>query len=134
MWMIFFVVELSAVWNGGLPSWKYPRNFESPNVSSPSFGKDSKMMVIRRISPVWSSQHSHRLEFSQACMGHACLMNRSPSTTSYMFSGISESSVDAWRNISQNQIGNLILSMPRRSMDCIVSSGSYQACNIGFCK
>ncbi|GFW28312.1 transposable element Tcb1 transposase [Trichonephila clavipes] len=27
-------------------SWKYPRNFESPRVSSPGIGKDSKMMVM----------------------------------------------------------------------------------------
>ncbi|GFS55389.1 transposable element Tcb2 transposase [Trichonephila clavipes] len=26
--------------------WKYPRNLESPRVSSPGFGNDSKMMVI----------------------------------------------------------------------------------------
>ncbi|GFW21406.1 transposable element Tcb2 transposase [Trichonephila clavipes] len=30
-----------------VPSWKYTRNFESPRVSSPAFGNDSKMMVIR---------------------------------------------------------------------------------------
>ncbi|GFY23800.1 HTH_Tnp_Tc3_2 domain-containing protein [Trichonephila clavipes] len=29
-----------------VPSWKYPRNVESPRVSSPGFGNDSKMMVI----------------------------------------------------------------------------------------
>ncbi|GFV44345.1 transposable element Tcb1 transposase [Trichonephila clavipes] len=27
-------------------SWKYPRNLESPRVSSPGFGNDSKMMVM----------------------------------------------------------------------------------------
>ncbi|GFW37695.1 HTH_Tnp_Tc3_2 domain-containing protein [Trichonephila clavipes] len=32
---------------GRTPSWKYPRNLESPRVSSPGFGNDSKMMVIR---------------------------------------------------------------------------------------
>ncbi|GFS88461.1 transposable element Tcb1 transposase [Trichonephila clavipes] len=42
----FYVVELLDDWNVDLPSWKYPRNFESPRVSSPGFGKDSKMMVI----------------------------------------------------------------------------------------
>ncbi|GFY36444.1 uncharacterized protein TNCV_26421 [Trichonephila clavipes] len=26
--------------------WKYPRNLESPRVSSPGFGNDSKMMVM----------------------------------------------------------------------------------------
>ncbi|GBL87448.1 hypothetical protein AVEN_92045-1, partial [Araneus ventricosus] len=43
--MIFYVVELSDDWNVDVPSWKYPRNFESPRVSSPGFGNDSKMMV-----------------------------------------------------------------------------------------
>ncbi|GBN72355.1 hypothetical protein AVEN_257656-1 [Araneus ventricosus] len=44
--MIFYVVELSDDWNVDVPSWKYPRNFESPRVSSPGFGNDSKMMVM----------------------------------------------------------------------------------------
>ncbi|GFT36141.1 DDE_3 domain-containing protein [Trichonephila clavipes] len=45
MWMIFYV-ELLDDWNVDLPSWKYPRNLESPRVSSPGFGNDSKMMVM----------------------------------------------------------------------------------------
>ncbi|GFV48119.1 uncharacterized protein TNCV_3028021 [Trichonephila clavipes] len=44
--MIFYVVELLDDWNVDVPSWKYPRNLESPRVSSPSFGNDSKMMVM----------------------------------------------------------------------------------------
>ncbi|GFV92945.1 uncharacterized protein TNCV_1693381 [Trichonephila clavipes] len=40
--MIFYVVELLDV-----PSWKYPRSLELPRVSSPGFGNDSKMMVMR---------------------------------------------------------------------------------------
>ncbi|GFS64446.1 transposable element Tcb1 transposase [Trichonephila clavipes] len=36
--------------NGDVPSWKYPRNLESPRVSSPGFGNDSKMLVINRRS------------------------------------------------------------------------------------
>ncbi|GFV91265.1 transposable element Tcb1 transposase [Trichonephila clavipes] len=44
--MIFYVVELSALWNGDVPSWKYPRIFESSRVSSPGFGNGSKMMVM----------------------------------------------------------------------------------------
>ncbi|GFV87141.1 transposable element Tcb2 transposase [Trichonephila clavipes] len=44
--MIFYVVELLDDWNGDVHSLKYPRNFESPRVSSPGFGNDSKMMVI----------------------------------------------------------------------------------------
>ncbi|GFW55207.1 HTH_Tnp_Tc3_2 domain-containing protein [Trichonephila clavipes] len=42
--MIFYVVELLDDWNVDVPSWKYPRNLESPRVSSPGFGNDSKMM------------------------------------------------------------------------------------------
>ncbi|GFT76585.1 transposable element Tcb1 transposase [Trichonephila clavipes] len=42
----FYVVELLDDWNVDVPSWKYPRNLESPRVSSPGFGNDSKMMVI----------------------------------------------------------------------------------------
>ncbi|GFT02199.1 transposable element Tcb1 transposase [Trichonephila clavipes] len=48
--MIFYVVELLDDWNVDVPSWKYPRNLESPRVSSPGFCNDSKMMVINRRS------------------------------------------------------------------------------------
>ncbi|GFT61767.1 transposable element Tcb1 transposase [Trichonephila clavipes] len=44
--MIFYVVELLDDWNVDVPSSKYPRNLESPRVSSPEFGNDSKMMVM----------------------------------------------------------------------------------------
>ncbi|GFU51940.1 transposable element Tcb1 transposase [Trichonephila clavipes] len=46
--MIFYVVELLDDWNVDLPSWKYTRNLESPRVSSPGFGNDSKNLVINR--------------------------------------------------------------------------------------
>ncbi|GFV45929.1 transposable element Tcb2 transposase [Trichonephila clavipes] len=45
--MIFYVVELLDDWNVDIPSWKYPKNLESLRVSSPGFGNDSKMMVLR---------------------------------------------------------------------------------------
>ncbi|GFV67266.1 hypothetical protein TNCV_3670211 [Trichonephila clavipes] len=32
--------------NVDIPSWKNPRNMESPRVSSPDFGNDSKMIVM----------------------------------------------------------------------------------------
>ncbi|GFT60432.1 DDE_3 domain-containing protein [Trichonephila clavipes] len=38
------MVELLDDWNVDIPSWKYPRNLESPRMSSPSFDNDSKMM------------------------------------------------------------------------------------------
>ncbi|GFV90028.1 DDE_3 domain-containing protein [Trichonephila clavipes] len=44
--MIFYVVELLDDWDVDVPSWKYPRNLESPRVSSPGFGNDSKMIVM----------------------------------------------------------------------------------------
>ncbi|GFU08074.1 transposable element Tcb1 transposase [Trichonephila clavipes] len=44
--MIFCLVELLDEWNVDVLSWKYPRNLESPGVSSPGFGNDSKMMVM----------------------------------------------------------------------------------------
>ncbi|GFV16273.1 transposable element Tcb1 transposase [Trichonephila clavipes] len=37
-------------WNVDVPSWKYPRNLESPRVSCARFGNDSKMMAISRRS------------------------------------------------------------------------------------
>ncbi|GFX57045.1 transposable element Tcb2 transposase [Trichonephila clavipes] len=40
------VVEVLDDWKVDVPSWKYPRNLESPRVSSPGFGNDSKMMVM----------------------------------------------------------------------------------------
>ncbi|GFS97707.1 transposable element Tcb1 transposase [Trichonephila clavipes] len=46
--MIFYVGEILDDWNVDVPSWKYPRNLESPRVSSPGFGNDFKMMVINR--------------------------------------------------------------------------------------
>ncbi|GFW85030.1 transposable element Tcb1 transposase [Trichonephila clavipes] len=46
--MIVYVAELLDDWNVDVPSWKYPRNMESPSVSSPGFGNDSKMTVINR--------------------------------------------------------------------------------------
>ncbi|GFT96061.1 transposable element Tcb1 transposase [Trichonephila clavipes] len=44
--MIFYVVELLDNWNVDVPSWKYPRNLDSPTVSSPCIGNDSKMMLL----------------------------------------------------------------------------------------
>ncbi|GFT13074.1 HTH_Tnp_Tc3_2 domain-containing protein [Trichonephila clavipes] len=53
----FYVVELLDDWNVDVHSWKYPRNLESPRVSSPGFGNNSKMMkqTEHRIRPVSSA-------------------------------------------------------------------------------
>ncbi|GFT91088.1 uncharacterized protein TNCV_2008911 [Trichonephila clavipes] len=48
--MIVYVVELLDDWNKNVPIWKYRRNFESPRVSSPGFGNDSKVMLTQRHS------------------------------------------------------------------------------------
>ncbi|GFT19045.1 uncharacterized protein TNCV_3212701 [Trichonephila clavipes] len=42
----FYVVELLDDWNEDVSNWKYLRNLESPKVSSPGFGNDSKIMVM----------------------------------------------------------------------------------------
>ncbi|GFV15325.1 transposable element Tcb1 transposase [Trichonephila clavipes] len=60
--MIFYVVELLDDWNVDIPSWKYPRNLESPRVSSPGFGNDSKRMVINR----WSTASDLSRQLSSA--------------------------------------------------------------------
>ncbi|GFT09752.1 DDE_3 domain-containing protein [Trichonephila clavipes] len=43
--MIVYEIELLYDWNVDVPSWKHPMHLESPRVSSPVFGNDSKMMV-----------------------------------------------------------------------------------------
>ncbi|GFT19721.1 DDE_3 domain-containing protein [Trichonephila clavipes] len=59
----FYVVELLDDWNVDVPSWKYPRNLESPRGSSPGFGSDSKMMPVRRV-PLTATQYRLRLNWS----------------------------------------------------------------------
>ncbi|GFW71628.1 transposable element Tc3 transposase [Trichonephila clavipes] len=49
----FYVVELLDEWNVDVPSWKYPRNLETPRVSSPGFGNDFKMMSDSRRALIW---------------------------------------------------------------------------------
>ncbi|GFX64837.1 transposable element Tc3 transposase [Trichonephila clavipes] len=43
---IVYVVYILDDWNVYVPSWKYPRNLESPRVSSPGFCNESKIMVM----------------------------------------------------------------------------------------
>ncbi|GFY22500.1 DDE_3 domain-containing protein [Trichonephila clavipes] len=63
--MIFYVVELFDDWNVDVSSWKYPRNLESPTVSSPGFGNDSKMMLMfslqydSRRTLIWRAPSTH---------------------------------------------------------------------------
>ncbi|GFY19887.1 transposable element Tcb1 transposase [Trichonephila clavipes] len=60
--MIFYVVEFLDDWNVDKPSYKYPMNLESPRVSSPGFGNDSKMMVINdlHVQSVAMTGHSYQ--------------------------------------------------------------------------
>ncbi|GFV84239.1 transposable element Tcb2 transposase [Trichonephila clavipes] len=53
--MIFYVVELLDDWNVDVPSWKYPRNLESPRVSSLGFG--NKFQDDGNVSRCYSTAH-----------------------------------------------------------------------------
>ncbi|GFW74153.1 transposable element Tcb1 transposase [Trichonephila clavipes] len=68
----FYVVELLDDWNVDVPSWKYPRNLESPRVASPGFGNDSKMMLSSASSTTVSRQTVYRR------LGHIGLYARRP--------------------------------------------------------
>ncbi|GFV94379.1 HTH_Tnp_Tc3_2 domain-containing protein [Trichonephila clavipes] len=78
--MISYVVELLDNWNEDVSRWKNPRNLESPRVSSPGFGNDSKMMEI--IRPFPSALFSYRYDsFKQTVyrrLGHIGLYARRP--------------------------------------------------------
>ncbi|GFX98665.1 DDE_3 domain-containing protein [Trichonephila clavipes] len=47
----------------GIPSWKYPRNLESPRASPPGFDNDTKMMAIflsdSRRTFIWRMPGTH---------------------------------------------------------------------------
>ncbi|GFT63390.1 transposable element Tcb2 transposase [Trichonephila clavipes] len=75
-------------WNEDVPSWKYPRNLESRRVSSPRFGNDSKMMVIREHA-LWTPQQwscvmffflSDESTFSLQSESRRTLIYRAPGT------------------------------------------------------
>ncbi|GFV85799.1 HTH_Tnp_Tc3_2 domain-containing protein [Trichonephila clavipes] len=79
--MIFYVVELLDDWNVDVPSRKYPRNLESPRVSSPGFVNDSKMMkqtehIIRPVSSATSTTVSRQTVYRR--LGHIGLYARRP--------------------------------------------------------
>ncbi|GFU45987.1 nibrin [Trichonephila clavipes] len=93
--MIFYVSELLDDWNVDVPSSKNPRNLESSRVSSPGFGNDSKMMVIRM--PLIGGYHLYGmasiligLESNRACVRYAWPTNCSPSTPFHLSTGTSE--------------------------------------------
>ncbi|GFT24385.1 transposable element Tc3 transposase [Trichonephila clavipes] len=205
---IFYVVELLDGWNVDVPSWKYPRNLESPRVSSPGFGNDSKMMrqvpVTTKRAPLndtvtvvqdgsfWGgiilgsrtdlhvqSDHIYQdvmleqlVRLFRGAMGaeflfmddnarphranivDECLQSEditrmdwpaySPDLNpiEHVWNTLSRriaarqplptclpelrrALLDEWCNIPQDQIDNLILSMPRRCKACIASSGRH---------
>ncbi|GFT28641.1 transposable element Tcb1 transposase [Trichonephila clavipes] len=80
------MVELLDDWNVDVPSWKYPRNLESPRVSSPGFDNDSQMEVKNRRST--ASDLSRQLSFATGTtvskqtvyrrLGHISLYARRP--------------------------------------------------------
>ncbi|GFX15025.1 transposable element Tcb1 transposase [Trichonephila clavipes] len=88
--MIFYVVELLDDWNEDVPSWKNPRNLESPRVSAPGFGNDSKMMeatakrnrrskasdLSRRLSSATGTTVSRQTVYRR--LGHIGLYARRP--------------------------------------------------------
>ncbi|GFV68263.1 dorsal-ventral patterning protein tolloid [Trichonephila clavipes] len=82
--LFFTVVELLNDWNVDVPRWKYPRNFESPRVSSPGFGNDSKMMkqTEHSIRPVSSALFRYHTTVSRQTvyrrLGHIVLYARRP--------------------------------------------------------
>ncbi|GFW63824.1 transposable element Tc3 transposase [Trichonephila clavipes] len=208
----FYVVELLDDWNVDVHSWKYPRNLESPSLSSPGFGNDSKMkrqvpVTIKRTPLndtvyggagwlVWGGiilgsktdlhvqsvtmtghiyrdvileQHvrlfrgamgakflfmddnarPHRANIVDECLqseditrmdslAHSPDLNpiehvwdmlgrriaaRQPPPT--YLPELRSALLDEWCNIPQDQIDNLILSMPRRCKACIASSGRH---------
>ncbi|GFW89117.1 transposable element Tcb1 transposase [Trichonephila clavipes] len=68
-------------WKVGVPSWKYPRNLESPRVSSPGVGNDSKMMstasdLPRQLSSATGTTVSRQTMYRR--LGHIGLYARRP--------------------------------------------------------
>ncbi|GFW04737.1 transposable element Tcb2 transposase [Trichonephila clavipes] len=77
------MVELLDDWNMDVPSWKYPRNLESPRVSSPGFGNDSKVMLLpketdlsRQLSSATGTTVSRQTVYRR--LGHIGLYARKP--------------------------------------------------------
>ncbi|GFX36972.1 uncharacterized protein TNCV_1174741 [Trichonephila clavipes] len=65
------------------------------------------------------------LESNGTYVGYAWPTNCSPSFPSHLSTGTSGVLLDEWCNIPQDQIDNLILSMPRRCKACIALSGRH---------
>ncbi|GFY29814.1 uncharacterized protein TNCV_1813881 [Trichonephila clavipes] len=65
------------------------------------------------------------LESNRACVGYAWPTNCSPSTPPTILPELPRALLDEWCNIPQDQIDNLILSMPMVCKACIASSGRH---------
>ncbi|GFX42178.1 transposable element Tcb1 transposase [Trichonephila clavipes] len=79
--MISDLVELLDDWNVDVSGWKYPRNLESPRVSSPGFGNDFKMMsrasdLSRQLSSATGTTVSRQTVYRR--LGHIGLYARRP--------------------------------------------------------
>ncbi|GFT17803.1 transposable element Tcb1 transposase [Trichonephila clavipes] len=77
------MVELLDDWNVDVSSWKYPKNMESPRVSSPGFGNDFKMMLLpketdlsRQLSSATGTTVSSQTVYRR--LGHIGLYARRP--------------------------------------------------------
>ncbi|GFS61637.1 uncharacterized protein TNCV_4312911 [Trichonephila clavipes] len=86
------------------------------------------MPSIRGYHPYGLSSILTGLESNRACVGYAWPMNCSPSTPPTCLPELRRALLDEWCNIPQDQIDNLILSMPRRCKACIASSGRHTSC------
>ncbi|GFX00976.1 uncharacterized protein TNCV_4579421 [Trichonephila clavipes] len=90
------------------------------------------MIPVRRRMPLIGGYHPYGLtsiltglESNRACVGYAWPMNCSPSTPSQVSNELRRALLDEWCNIPQDQIDDLILSMPRRCKVCIALSGRH---------
>ncbi|GFW62407.1 uncharacterized protein TNCV_290811 [Trichonephila clavipes] len=65
------------------------------------------------------------LESNRACVGYAWPTNCSHQPPPTCLPELRMALLDEWCNIPQDQIDNLILSLPRRCKPCIASSGRH---------
>ncbi|GFY20702.1 uncharacterized protein TNCV_1119361 [Trichonephila clavipes] len=65
------------------------------------------------------------LESNRECVRYAWSTNFSLSNPPTCLPELQRALLDEWCNIPQDQIDNLILSMPRRCKACIASSGRH---------
>ncbi|GFS49355.1 uncharacterized protein TNCV_2411241 [Trichonephila clavipes] len=82
-------------------------------------------LSIGRYHPYGLASILTGLESNRALVVYAWPMNCSPSTPSHLSTGTLGALLDEWCNVPQDEIDNLILSMPRPCKACIASSGKH---------